>query len=140
MRSIHFFYFVVIFNLIPFAMANNHQGHKEGHPPKEAVQACVDKSPESSCQFTGKEGQTLDGKCFKPQGAPVVFCRPGMPDGGDGAHKGDHGRPPKESLDACKDKGPGTTCQFIGKDGQSIQGECFKPQQAPHPFCRPEKK
>ncbi|HZP68262.1 MAG TPA: hypothetical protein VFB32_18305 [Rudaea sp.] len=59
--------------------------HRHG-PPPEAIAACSGKAADAACSFTGRQGETLQGKCFAPrsrgdeQGSPhPLACRPDRP-------------------------------------------------------------
>ena len=48
----------------------------------------------------------------------------------------DH-RPPKEAVEACQSKSAGSGCSFTGREGQTMSGECFTPEQSKPLACRP---
>jgi hypothetical protein len=56
----------------------NPPGGGEGPPcpPREAVEACADKSSDDECSFEGREGETVSGSCFSPDADKPLACRP----------------------------------------------------------------
>lgn len=54
-------------------------------PPQEAIEACVELPAEEVCGFEGREGDWVEGTCFKPEDAPAdapLACKPlDAPDG-----------------------------------------------------------
>ncbi|MEM9460871.1 MAG: hypothetical protein AAGF11_42300 [Myxococcota bacterium] len=52
-------------------------------------------------------------------------------------------RPPREAIEACMEKGAGDPCEFAGRQGQSVTGECTAPpDDAPDDAplaCRPDR-
>lgn len=60
------------------------RGERRG-PPAEAIEACVDLVADDVCGFEDREGDWLEGVCFKPEDAPAeapLACKPeNAPDG-----------------------------------------------------------
>ncbi|KIG19296.1 hypothetical protein DB30_03852 [Enhygromyxa salina] len=54
-------------------------GDHPPRPPREAVEACVDKASGDACSFEGREGETVDGSCFTPEDDKPLACRPEQP-------------------------------------------------------------
>lgn len=54
---------------------NNHMGGQMRKPPKEALEACKNKSDNDNCEFTGP-GQTMSGTCFRPNQDLPLACKP----------------------------------------------------------------
>ncbi len=44
-------------------------------PPREALEACKNKSSRDTCSFTGR-GENLSGICFSPDSSKPLACRP----------------------------------------------------------------
>lgn len=60
------------------------------------------------------------------------------PRGGDKPH-----RPPQAALDACKNSTESATCQFIGRNNETVSGTCAVPRNSEDKstlVCRPEHK
>ncbi|MCB9744475.1 MAG: hypothetical protein H6741_19830 [Alphaproteobacteria bacterium] len=48
-------------------------------PPREAIEACVELPADEVCGFEGREGDWVEGTCFKPDDAPAdapLACKP----------------------------------------------------------------
>ena len=45
-------------------------------PPKEAIEVCVNKAAESSCQVTGRHGDILNGTCKYTPDEKYFACKP----------------------------------------------------------------
>jgi hypothetical protein len=53
---------------------------EKGKPPQEAITACEGKSAGSSCEMTGRRGETLNGTCADTPDGKYFACKPeGMP-------------------------------------------------------------
>lgn len=51
----------------------------EGHPPKpppEAIEACSDLSSGDACEFSGRNGERVEGSCWSPNSDLPLACRP----------------------------------------------------------------
>lgn len=63
---------------------------------------------------------------------------PTQPHGGDRPHQ-----PPKAALDACKNSTESATCQFTGRDNETVSGTCAVPHSSEDKstlVCRPNRK
>lgn len=60
-----------------------HDGHKRHHPPQAAFDACKNSTESATCQFTGRENQTISGTCATPPNAEeksTLVCKPDRKD------------------------------------------------------------
>ena len=56
-----------------------HKEHKPHHPPQAAFDACKNSTESATCQFTGRENQTVSGTCAKPRNPEeksTLVCKP----------------------------------------------------------------
>ena len=120
-------------NLVAFAQeANSPEDKRSGErrgPPREAIDACSNKSESDSCSFETPRGQ-LTGECRTikeekvcvPEGAPQ-----GPPEDEEGHSKDDRpsgkGAPPKEAIDACSGMKVEDSCQVETPRG-TLSGSC----------------
>lgn len=75
-------------------------------PPREAIEACAQKQAGDACQFQGRRGEQLKGKCWAPSKQHVLACLP----------EGHRPPPPRD----------GQQCQH-GHDGHPDQGQQHGP-------------
>lgn len=63
---------------------------------------------------------------------------------GDQHRSGDKPRqPPQAALDACKNSTESATCQFTGRDNETVSGTCKAPRNSEDKstlICRPDRK
>jgi 4-amino-4-deoxy-L-arabinose transferase-like glycosyltransferase len=55
--------------------AQGGQGLRQG-PPQEALDACANSTQGTSCSFTGKNGNTINGSCVTPPNSNELVCAP----------------------------------------------------------------
>jgi hypothetical protein len=91
----------MLFVVSAFAASNDRPGPQNGRrrPPREAMEACKEKSSGASCEFSGKHGK-ISGKCWSPDSSKPLACKP------------DHapsqeGRPPQDDKNRGESGRPG---------------------------------
>ena len=71
---------IVAMCLLPFTLsAGAEPRHKKRKPPREAVDACKDKSSGDSCSFTSPRHGELKGTCWAPDADKPLACKPKNP-------------------------------------------------------------
>lgn len=48
-------------------------------PPREALEACANVKPQSACEFSGRNGEAVQGKCMSPEANVPLACVPATP-------------------------------------------------------------
>ncbi|WP_299567961.1 hypothetical protein [uncultured Sulfitobacter sp.] len=48
-------------------------------PPREALEACANVKPQSACEFSGRSGEAVQGKCMSPDANAPFACVPATP-------------------------------------------------------------
>jgi hypothetical protein len=107
--------------VVPLAAAD---AEHPRHPPKAAIDACVNAKAGDACSFTAR-GHAIDGTCESPPGETALACRP------------DHPPPPPEAIAACASAKAGDACSF-SVDDHSITGVCDAPPGESTLACRPD--
>jgi len=52
------------------------QGERGGRPPREALEACANVEPQSACEFSGRDGKSVQGTCMSPKSGVPLACVP----------------------------------------------------------------
>lgn len=66
---------VVCLSFLP-NLATGAESMEHKKPPREAVEACQDKSDGVACEFKGREGKSVSGTCFRPESSVPFACKP----------------------------------------------------------------
>lgn len=45
-------------------------------PPAEAIEVCEGAAAGDACSFSGRDGETLSGQCWRPSAEVPLACRP----------------------------------------------------------------
>ncbi|MEP3330813.1 hypothetical protein [Sedimentitalea sp.] len=48
-------------------------------PPREALEACANVKPQSACEFSGRNGEAVQGKCMSSEANVPLACVPVNP-------------------------------------------------------------
>jgi hypothetical protein len=60
----------------PNAPVHQQEGKGPRRPPKEAMEACKEKTAGAACSFKNREGETMTGTCFTPDSSKPLGCKP----------------------------------------------------------------
>ena len=59
-----------------FTIAQSAQPGQSKRPPREALEACANVKPQSACEFSGRNGEAIQGKCMSPEANVPLACVP----------------------------------------------------------------
>ena len=62
----------IIFMAASSSVQATAENEKPRKPPKEAIEACVDRQENDNVQFSGRRGETIDAKCLTKHGTLVA--------------------------------------------------------------------
>ena len=114
------------------------QGPGDGRrgPPPEALAACEDQAVDTSCSFTGRHGNNVEGTCgSRPEFSDQVACIPNdRPERGN-RRNGDG--PPEEVFAACEGLLESDECTVEAPFG-SVAGTCEVGRNGERLLCRPD--
>lgn len=76
--------FLTIGSVSLFAADGDEPAHRHGRhkPPQEAFDACANLTENASCQFVGRNNETVEGVCSLPPKKAedaALSCRPNLP-------------------------------------------------------------
>ena len=56
--------------------ASSGKGERGDRPPREALEACGNVKPKSACEFSGRDGNIVQGTCMSPKADGPLSCVP----------------------------------------------------------------
>ncbi|QCO54522.1 hypothetical protein EOK75_00990 [Pseudorhodobacter turbinis] len=62
-----------------FTIAQSAPSGQSKRPPREALEACANVNPQSACEFSGRNGEAVQGKCMSPEANVPLACVPANP-------------------------------------------------------------
>jgi len=52
------------------------KGARADRPPREAISACENAQPKAACEFSGRDGNAVQGTCMSPKSDVPLACAP----------------------------------------------------------------